>query len=66
MVIRTVSVMAGTVLLFSPFAFCQNTGGVFGPVVNEDHSSIQYRATYDPDSEGLAQRVHFQQSLTGT
>lgn len=50
-------------MLLSPFAFSQNTGGVFGPVVNDDYSAVQYRATYDPDSEGLAQRVHYEQSL---
>ncbi|MEO0548544.1 MAG: hypothetical protein AAFZ91_01390 [Pseudomonadota bacterium] len=65
MAIRRVSILAGAAALLSPFAFSQNTGGVFGPVVNEDHASIQYRATYDPDSEGLAQRVHYQQSLNG-
>ena len=43
----------------------QNTGAVFGPGVTEGHSSAQYRATFDPDSDGFAQRIHYQQSLNG-
>ncbi len=43
----------------------QNTGAVFRPGVTEGHSSAQYRATFDPDSDGFAQRVHYQQSLNG-
>ncbi len=44
-------------------AAAQNTGGVFGPVVNDGHSSAQYRITYNPDTEGFAQRAHYQQAL---
>jgi len=51
-------------LLTSP-ANAQNTGGVFGPVVNEDDRAVQYRITYDPDSERAAQRIHYQQSIDG-
>ena len=43
----------------------QNTGGVFGPVVNQDHRSMEYRLGSDPESGALAQRLHFQQSLDG-
>ena len=43
----------------------QNTGGVFGPVVNEGHRSWQYRAGYDLDSYGFAQRFHYQHALNG-
>lgn len=46
-------------------AAAQNTSGVFGPVVNEGHRSLQYRATYDLESHGFAQRVHYQQALNG-
>jgi len=46
-------------------ALAQNTGGVFGPVVNEGHALLQYRATYDPDTDGLAQRLHFERALNG-
>ncbi len=49
----------------APLAAAQNTGGVFPPIVNEGHKSAQYRITYDPDSEGLSQRVHYQQSING-
>ena len=44
-------------------AFAQNTGGVFPPVVNENHRSIQYRAAYNPDTDAFAQRLHYQQSI---
>lgn len=44
----------------------QNTGGVFGPVVNEGHRAFEYRLGYDPDVESFAQRLHYQQSLNGT
>lgn len=50
--------------LFSP-AFAQNTGGIFGPIVNEGHHSAQYRITYDPDTERYAQRLHYQHALNG-
>lgn len=53
-------------LLFAALpAAGQNTGGVFGPVVNEGHKSWQYRAAYDFDSYAFAQRFHYQQSLNG-
>ncbi len=52
---------------FTSPAFAQNTGGVFGPVVNEGHKSVQYRATLDPDNAagetGFAQRLHYQQAI---
>lgn len=41
----------------------QNTGGVFPPNVNEGHSSWQYRVAFDPDSDRMAQRLHYQKSL---
>jgi len=59
-----------TLLLFCSFlntARAQNTGGVFGPIVNEGHKSFQYRATFDPDNAndttGFAQRLHYQQAI---
>lgn len=52
-----------------PNSYAQNTGGVFGPVVNEDHKLWQYRITIDPDNAnetvGLAQRLHYEQSING-
>jgi hypothetical protein len=52
-------------LVTTPVAAAQNTGGIFSPVVNDDHRSAQYRVTYNPDTEGLAQRAHYQQSING-
>lgn len=56
--------VAGLLVLALPAA-ARNTGGVFGPVVNEGHRSLQYRSAYDLDSYGFAQRLHYQQSLNG-
>ncbi len=50
-------------LCFALPAAAQNTGGVFGPVVNEGHASMNYRAAYDFDSYGFAQRFHYQRAL---
>lgn len=52
-------------LCVAPTAFAQNTSGVFGPVIDEGERGWEYRATYDPDSEGLAQRIHYQQAING-
>ena len=64
----TVLPRAGIIAVFllagSPSA-AQNMGGVFGPVVDEGHRSIQYRNAYDLDSHGFAQRLHYQHALTG-
>ncbi len=49
--------------LISQITYSQNTGGVFGPVVNEGHRALEYRATYAQESDGLSQRIHYQQSL---
>ena len=47
-------------------ATAQNTGGVIGSVINEGHHSWQYRSTFDPDSHGLAQRLHYEAALSGS
>ena len=49
----------------APSALAQNTGGIFPPTVNEGHKSAQYRITYNPDTEGFAQRLHYQQAING-
>jgi len=49
----------------TPTALAQNTGGIFPPMVNEGHMSAQYRVTYNPDTEGLSQRAHYQQAING-
>lgn len=46
-------------------ATAQNTAGVFGPVIDADDRGVEYRATYDADSEELNQRVHYQQAING-
>ena len=50
-------------------SFAQNTGGAFGPVVNQGHKSLQYRGAVDPDNAagetGFAQRLHYQQAIDG-
>lgn len=64
---RTMSVtgLLLALLLAAPAALGQNTGGIFGPVVNEGHQSWQGRTTYDLDGYGLANRLHYQQSING-
>lgn len=56
-----------SLLIFSltPAAMAQNTGGVFPPMVKDGHKSAEYRVTYNPDSEGFSQRVHYQQAING-
>ncbi len=50
----------------TPAAFAQNTGGIFSPIVNDGHKSAQYRVTFNPDTEGLSQRAHYQQAINGS
>ena len=50
-------------VLFTPFLHAQQTGGVFGPVVNEGAELWQYRATFNPETDGFAQRLHFQRAI---
>ena len=59
---KTTAYMMLLAAFFSGHVLASNTGGVFGPVVNEGHKSFQYRGSYDPDSHALAQRVHYQQA----
>lgn len=40
-----------------------NTAGVFPPTVQEEHRSIQYRVTLNPDTGALGTRLHYQESL---
>ncbi|MEL6825867.1 MAG: hypothetical protein AAFN91_06410 [Pseudomonadota bacterium] len=59
------AILATAFATTTPLAMAQNTGGIFPPMVNEGHKSAQYRVTYDPDSEGLSQRLHYQQAING-
>ena len=51
-------------LLLCSSAQASNTGGVFGPAVNDGHRSIQYRNAYDPDNHNFTQRLHYQQATS--
>lgn len=62
--------LAFCVVLATSFnAQAQNTGGVFPPMVNDGHRSVQYRIAIDPDNAqddlGFAQRLHYQQAING-
>ena len=59
------AILATALATTTPLAMAQNTGGIFPPMVNEGHKSAQYRVTYNPDSEGLSQRLHYQQAING-
>lgn len=59
------SLLIATTTLLTQAALAQNTGGVFPPIVNEGHSSWQYRAAFDPDTDRFAQRLHYQRSIDG-
>ncbi len=58
---RSLLLLAGG--FFVPLAAADNTGGVFGPVVNEGHRSWQYRIAHDLDTHSTKWRLHYQQSL---
>jgi len=49
--------------LFGSVAQAQNTGGVFGPLVTDGHKSAEYRIAINTDTDRIAQRVHYQQSI---
>lgn len=63
---RIVYLLSALIFLMSaPSVMAQNTGGIFPPVVNEGHQSAQYRSAYNLDTDGFAQRLHYQQSIDG-
>jgi len=47
-------------LLTPASTYAENTGGVFGPGVNDGHRSTQYRIAHDLENHALAQRLHYQ------
>jgi len=49
---------------WSGFALAGNTSTVFGPVVNEGHKSWQGRTGFDPDSDALVNRLHYQRAVS--
>jgi len=44
-------------------AQAQNTGGVFPPGFGGDHEFIQYRIAIDTQTDGFANRIHYQKSI---
>ncbi|MEM9571440.1 MAG: hypothetical protein AAF996_08240 [Pseudomonadota bacterium] len=59
------AILGATLIVTAPMAMAQNTGGIFPPMVNEGHKSAQYRIAYNPDTEGVSQRLHYQQAING-
>lgn len=58
------AVLAALFFLINPGpADAQNTSGVFGPSVKEGDRGIEYRTSYDSDSDGFAHRLHYQEAL---
>lgn len=53
------SALLWLLVLLPGAVLASNTGGVFGPVVNEGHRSMQYRAA-EADGDLFAQRLHVQ------
>ena len=55
-----------SIFVFVPKAVAQNTGGVFPPMVNEGHESVQWRTAINPDVNDdfrYASRLHYQKAL---
>ena len=72
-VIRTTifMVLGGLWALTLPcLTHAQNTGGVFGPVVNAGHKSFEYRLTHQAgqngEEDGLAHRLHYKQAINSS
>lgn len=66
-----VSIVLCTLLLFwSHSSFATNTSGVFGPVVNPNDSSGQYRIGFRPgengDDDAHNHRFHYQRAISDT
>ncbi|MEM7004903.1 MAG: hypothetical protein AAF498_03405 [Pseudomonadota bacterium] len=55
-------------LLFSPVAFAQNAGGVFGPEVTPNSKAAEVRFIFAPASDGrpdrFTSRFHYQQTIS--
>ncbi len=52
-------------IMLAPNAAAQNTGGVFSPIVDEGHKSVQYRSAFNDDTSRFNQRLHYQQAING-
>ncbi len=63
----TAALVAAVAFLALPnSAFANTTAGVFGPVVNEGHKSVQYRSALDLNSHAFTHRLHAQSALNGS
>ena len=60
---RSILFWVSLLTLSATTAFAQNTGGIFPPMVDEGHASLQYRLTYDTTGKNAAQRIHYQQAF---
>ena len=61
---RAASCLLSVIALAAPIsANAQNIAGVPGPVIKEGERSAQFRLAFDPDTDELVQRLHYQQSL---
>lgn len=64
---RTAAVLAAVAFLAYGKAISANTtAGVFGPVVNDGHRSLQYRSALDLDSHAFTHRLHAQSAVNGS
>lgn len=59
------AVLGLAIAALSPIAWAQNTGGVFGPVIDEGDSGWEYRGSYNPDDGDYNQRLHYQRAING-
>lgn len=65
------TVLGGLLTVALPcLSHAQNTGGVFGPVVNAGHKSFEYRLTQQAGQngaeDGLAHRLHYKQAVNSS
>ena len=62
---KTALHLACLFLLLPSAVLAQNTSTVFSPGVDEGEQGWEYRASFDPDSDRLNQRLHYQRAIHG-
>jgi len=62
---KTALLFACLLLLLPSTVLAQNTSSVFSPGVDEGEQGWEYRASFDADSDGLNQRLHYQRAING-
>jgi len=60
---KTIVLAILSMFVLASNAQAQNTGGVFPPGFGPNHESVQYRLTFDTDTEEFANRLHYQKSI---